>query len=287
MTLFFGGLASGAVYAFVALGVVLVVRATGVVNFAQGEFLTVGAYAYIEVAKHTGAAALQLLAVFAVGALAGALVYLVTHFLLGRSGTIEVVIGTLAVSITAQAALRQVYSDNSQAITPWLVGSRMWRLIGTPIPASQAVLTVASVIVTLIVFALLRFTLIGKSMVAVAEDRTRAALTGVPVASMLLLSWALGGAVAAIGGMLVGPSTGVYPEMGANVLLGSFVAALLGGFSSIPGALFGGLLLGLAQVYVTNAIGGSYEEVVVFVIVIAVLLIRPTGLVSARSVRRF
>jgi branched-chain amino acid transport system permease protein len=258
-----------------------------VVNFAHGEFLAIGAYAYVAVARHTTISVLQLVVVLAAGALTGALVYAITRYLLRRSGVIEVVIGTLAVSVALQAALRQKYSDNSQPITPWAVGQHVSTVFGVRVPSYQLLLILASILVTAILFVLLRYTSIGKSMVAVAENQTRAALTGIPVTRMLLLSWALGGAIAALGGMLVGPSLGVYPAMGANVLLGSFVAALLGGFASIPGALIGGLLLGLVQTYAVDAFGSTYQQAIIFAIVLIVLLVRPTGLISSRRLRRF
>lgn len=120
----------------------------------------------------------------------------------------------------------------------------------------------------------------GKAMAAVAEDPLRSAMAGIAVRQTLLLS------LAALAGVLISPVTGVYPAMGAQLLLAAIVGAVIGGFDSVLGALVGGLAVGLIQTYATVALGGDVRDVVVFALLLAVLLVRPSGLFGSRELRR-
>lgn len=287
MRLLVGGVAVGSIYALVAIGIVLIYKATDVVNFAQGEILMAGSYAYILTSGSTDSAVLQVAAAVAVGAGLGLAFFFVTHFLLRRSDHISVVIGTLALLILLQAGARQIFSDNPRRAEPWLFGDEVVDVMGATV-AANALVTVA---VMLVLGAMLyvwfeRFPY-GKAMAAVAEDQQASALTGLPVRSLLAASWVLGGALAAIGGVLLAPTTGVFPNMGATVLFAAFIAALLGGFTSIAGALLGGILLGLIHTYGVVTVGGALRDVVTFGVLILVLLVRPTGLFGKAKLREF
>ena len=129
-------------------------------------------------------------------------------------------------------------------------------------------------------------TTFGRSVLAAAEDPWRAALTGVNVRLTLATSWAVGGALAGLAGLLLAPVIGVFPTMGADVIFPAFIAAILGGFSSIAGALIGGLLLGLIQTYAVVYLGGALKDVATFAFLLAVLLWRPSGLLRMATARR-
>lgn len=286
MSLLVGGIAIGAVYALVAIGLTLIFRATGVVNFAQGEMLMVGAYTYVLLSERGGGAVVQILCPILVGAIVGLIFFFVTRILLRRAAEISVVIGTLAISILLQAAARLRFTDNPIRAVPWLFGDRDVA-IGGGTTISMNSFTVLAV--TLIVFGLLywlfRTTTYGKAMRAVAEDPRRAALTGIPVNPMLALSWSLGGIVAAIAGVLLAPITGVFPAMGAGVLFPAFIAAAIGGFESVFGALFGGIVLGVVQTYAVVGVGGVARDGITFALLVAVLIWRPQGIFATTALR--
>ena len=194
MTLLVGGIAIGAVYALVAIGLTLIFRATGVVNFAQGEMLMAGAYAYVLLSQSGQSPLIQILGPIALGAAIGLVFFFVTRILLGHAPEISIVIGTLAISILMQAAARLQFTDNPMRAVPWLFGDRDFALGGGSSISLNSFTVVAA---TLIIFATLYVTFTtttyGKAMRAVAEDPRRAAITGIPVNRMLALSWSLGG----------------------------------------------------------------------------------------------
>jgi branched-chain amino acid transport system permease protein len=286
VSLLVGGIAIGAVYALVAIGLTLIFRATGVVNFAQGEMLMVGAYTYVLLHDRGQTSLVQILGPIAAGAVVGLLFFLVTRILLKSAAEITIVIGTLAISILLQAAARLQFTDNPIRAVPWLFGDRDVSLGGGTTVSINA-FTVLTV--TLAVFAMLQWllgsTTYGKAMRAVAEDPRGAALTGIPVNPMLALSWVAGGVLAAIAGVLLAPITGVFPAMGAGVLFPAFIAAAIGGFDSVFGALFGGIVLGVIQTYAVVGIGGAFRDVITLAVLVAVLVWRPQGLFAAAALR--
>lgn len=287
MTLAVGGLAIGAVYALIAVGIVLVFRTTGIVNFAQGELLMIGAYAYVLSAGVSTSPAVTILAAVAAGLLAGTLFFVVVHFLLRGRGEITVVIGTLALLVLLQAAARLQYTDNPRRAEGWLFGDATLSLGGANLSANSLLILAVALLTGVGLFLFFRLTPIGKSMLAVAESPHRAALSGIPVRTVLWISWAMGGVLAAVGGVLVSPSTGVFPSIGGVVLFPAVIGALLGGFDSVLGAMIGGLLLGLVETYAVVLVGGAYRDLVVFALLLVVLLVRPSGLFGSRSLRRF
>lgn len=285
MELLIGGLAIGSIYALVALGIVMVFRSTGIVNFAQGELLMLGAFAYILTAEVTDSAVLQISAAVAAGAAGGLICFAVTHFLLSRATEIGLVIGTLALLIFAQTGARLLFTDNPRRAPGWIFDGDSITAFGTTLSANSLLAFGVSTLAAAGLLLWLRFTIIGHSVRAVAEDQWRAALSGVHVKLMLSMSWAIGGALAAVGGVLLSPITGVFPTIGGQVLFSAFIAALLGGFTSLAGALVGGLAVGVIQTYAVVQVGGAFRDVIMFALLLAILIWRPTGLFRAAQIR--
>lgn len=286
MDLLIGGLAIGAVYALLAIGVVLIFRASGVVNFAQGEIMMVSAYAYVLVSQRVDAPALQLAAALVAGAAVGLLCFAVAHLLLPTSTRIVQVIGTLALLILLQAGSRYIFTDVPLRAEVWIFGERNLDLLGASVPVNSVMILVVTTLATAALFYWQGSTLYGRAVRAVAEDQWRAALSGIHVRSTLAVSWAVGGMLAGIAGVLISPVIGVFPTMGDNILLPAFIGAVMGGFSSILGALIGGLALGLIQTYAVVAFGGAMKEVVMFAVFLLVLLWRPSGIFTVAQARR-
>jgi branched-chain amino acid transport system permease protein len=287
MSLLLGGLAIGAIYALVAIGIVLVFRATNIVNFAQGELLMAGAYGYALLLEVGVPSSVALIGALAAGALCGLLCFFVTHVLLRRASEMGVAIGTLALLILLQSVARLLFTDDPRAVEAWLVGGAVVPL-GSAVVTANSLLTLAVTLVASVgLFWWLQSTLFGQGMRAVAENRLRAALTGISVPRTLAVSWMTGGALAALGGVMLAPITGVFPTIGSSVLFAAFFATVLGGFHSLIGALIGGLLLGIVETYANVYFGGAYRNIVIFVVLVAVLVVRPQGIVGMLRLREF
>lgn len=287
MNLMVGGLALGAVYALLAIGVVLVFRASGVVNFAQGEVMMVSAYAYVFASQYFSTPILQLAIALGAGVLGGLLCYCVTHILLPKSSKISQVIGTLAILILLQASARYLFTDVPLRAEAWIFGDRNLDFLGVSLPINSIMILGATTVATVALFYWQGSTLYGRAVRAVGEDEWRAALCGIHVKTTLAVSWAVGGVLAGMAGILISPLIGVFPTMGDHILLPAFIGAVMGGFSSILGALIGGLALGLIQTYAAVTFGGAMKEVVMFSVFIAFMLWRPTGLFTVQQTRKF
>lgn len=283
-----GGLSSGALYGLLAISIALVYRTTRLINFAQGELITIGAYAFLEATESKLSTPVQLLLVVGVGVVVGLVLFVITNYVLrgAKNDELTIVIGTLGVSILIVNALGIKYSTFPYPVTSWLVGSSLVHLGGTAVETDSIVLIVFGVALACALALAFRFTNLGRAVRAVAENRGFAALSGIAVAPMLALSWVLAAVMTGVAGMLVAPLQGVYPTLGGNLLFLGFVAATIGGFDSILGAILGGLLLGLIETFCTVLVGGLWNNVIAFGILIMILLWRPQGLFSRGSLRR-
>lgn len=287
MDLLIGGLAIGAVYSLVALGIVLIYRATSIVNFAQGEVVMVGAYAAVLAAQMADSFMLEFAAAVGAGVFCGLVCFVLTHYLLRGWSHMGVVIGTLGLLILLQSGARYFFTDIPLPAQGWIFGDTNVRILDASIAVNSITILVGSTLVAAALYAWEKRTTFGRSVLAAAEDQWRAALCGIHVRATLVMSWVVGGALAGFAGLLLGPVVGVFPTMGADVIFPAFIAAILGGFSSVPGAFVGGLLLGLIQTYAVVYIGGAWKEVASFTVLLAILLWRPTGLMTMRESRKF
>jgi branched-chain amino acid transport system permease protein len=265
---------------------VLVYRTTGLVNFAQGELVAIGGYAYVLAAGWTASPALTLLAAILGGVAAGMVFFVVVHVLLRGREELRLVVGTIALLTLIQGGARLLATDRPLRAPTWLFADRSFAFAGAVLPANSLVIIGVLALAALGLYVWFSRTTTGKAMAAVAEDPLRAAMAGIPVRGMLLLSWAGAGSLAAVAGVLISPLTGVFPTMGGQVFLAAVVASVIGGLDSILGALVGGLLVGLAQTYAVIAVGGAFRDLIVFGLLMLFLLLRPSGLYGSRQLRR-
>ena len=286
MTDLIGGLALGSIYALIAVGLSLVYRTTGLINFAQGELVSIGAYAYVFASGWTASPALTMLAAIGAGVAAGAVFFLVVHILLRGREELQLVVGTIALLTLIQGGARLLATDRPYRAETWLFADRTVMVGGAALPLNSLVIIAVLAVAGTGLFLWLTRTTIGKAMAAVAEDPLRAAFVGIPVRSMLLLSWAGAAALAAMAGVLISPITGVFPVMGAQLFLAAVVGAVIGGLDSIFGALLGGLVVGVVQTFAVILVGGDYRDAVVFALLLVFLLVRPAGLFGSRALRR-
>lgn len=281
------GVSTGAVYAAVALALVLIWRATRIVNFAQGGMLMVTTFIASSVITATGSYWLGFVVALASGLILGAVVERVLMRRVESASPLNAVIVTLGLLIVLQASAGMIWGNSPRSF-PAALSIRGYRVGGTNLLFSPndtfIVLVVIGVALALAV--LFRATSLGLQMRASAFQPEVARLLGVRVGRMFTVGWALAALVGSLAGVLVAPSLFVGPNTFDPVLIFGFTAAVLGGLDSPVGAVVGGLILGLALSYVSGYEGSAMVNMAALVILVAILMLKPTGLFSATRERR-
>jgi branched-chain amino acid transport system permease protein len=279
------GITPGAIYALMALGFVLVYKATGVVNFAHGEAVMIGAYTGLVLHGELHLPYVPaLLLTLAVAFVLGLVVEVVVYRPLIRAPVVSVILASIALGQILRSAARIVRGDDMRVFPPMLSTS--------PIAVGEVVITPLSLGVIALAFLFMailavffRWFRLGKAMRAVSENQLAASLVGVSVPAVFSWTWGLSSLLAGASGMLIAPLVLVSPEMGFVAFKG-FVAAILGGFTSIPGTILGGLVMGVLENLVGVFISTAYKDVISFLFMIAVLAVRPAGLLGAGDVKK-
>ena len=284
-----GRLSQGCVYALVALGFVLIYKATEVANFAQGELMMVGAYIHFSLVVFLGIDSLLALplTLLLAGFVGAAIERGVIHPLADEQPFVLVTV-TIGLGIVLRAVTGMIWSHDTHAFSS-PVPEATYSLGGVVISSVDLWAFGATALVTGLLFAFFHWTRLGTAMRAVAQNRYAAQLMGIRVQRIFTLTWALSASVAALGGVVLADSNLLHTNMGF-VGLAALPAAVLGGLDSIPGALIGGLVIGLAEnlagIYLDSFMGGGLKEIFAFVILLAVLMIRPTGLFGLPDTKR-
>jgi len=279
------GLTAGSIYALVALGFSIIFNASRVINFAQGEFVMIGGMSAVSLTA-TG----MPMPVAIVGAvlIAGVVGLLLERFAVGRARKADVVtliIITIGASIFLRGLAQLVWDKRIHALPP-LTGDRPIEFFGaTILPQSLWVIGVTVAIVA-VLFWFFNRTLLGKAMLATSYNRMAAQLVGIEVRTVLFASFGLAAALGAIAGVLIAPITFTSYDTGIMLGLKGFAAAILGGLGSFPGAIVGGLLLGLLESLGAGYVSSAYKDVIAFVIILAVLFVRPDGILGALKSER-
>ncbi|WP_011579825.1 MULTISPECIES: branched-chain amino acid ABC transporter permease [Chelativorans] len=286
MTLLTAGLAHGGLYALVALGLVLIYKTQGIVNWAHGELLMVGAFSGYTAFVLVG---LPYPLAFLIAVLAGALLGAVMERVAFR-GIVHEHHATLALvaigfSVIIKGLARIPFGADVYTLPP-AVDAGPLRFAGAIVTA-QSVLTITiSVGIALMLLAIFRYTRTGRQMQATQQNLNGARIVGVNTGRIFSITWALAAAVGAVAGLLAGPTSLLYPDMGSEFLLKGFAAAVLGGFYSVTGAIVGGLLVGVIEMLIGGYISTAFQQVSPFLIIIIVLFVRPHGLFGRRPVER-
>lgn len=278
LSLAVAGIAAGCVYALVALGFVLIWKATAVVNFAQGELLMFGGFTGLGLTTLGWPWPLALAGAALAGALFGLLAErVVLRPLLGRPH-IPVVMTTLGLGFMLKGAVTMIPGAGAEThALPTPFANAVVTLAGTPVAADHLLVIGVTLALGLGLFVFFRATRLGRALRATAQNPRGAQLVGISLARMQGIVWALAAALAAVAGILLAPVTFVHAHMG---LLGlkALPAAVIGGFGSVPGAVAGGLLLGLVEAFAGFHAPAGVKDVAAHVLVLAVLLLRPAGL---------
>jgi branched-chain amino acid transport system permease protein len=279
------GIAVGAIYALVALGIVLIYKATEVLNFAHGDLLVVSAFTAWGLITVVGLSFwLALPVTVAIAALlAYGLDALVIRRIAGQPQFAGVML-TIALAFMIRGLVSMGFGPESRNYpTPWT--NQTTHIGGLVITDLQLVILGFALAVTAVLFLFFRHTRLGVAMQASSQNQLAAYLNGVRVKRVNSLVWALAGATAAVAGVLLAPITLVDISLWF-VTLKALAALVLGGFGSIPGAIVGGLLIGLIEQYAGVYMPQGSKDIVAYLVLIAVLIIRPRGLLGEAHGRR-
>jgi len=283
------GVSFGMIYAAVALSLVLIWRGTRLLNYAQGGMAMITTYVAIEVIYHTGSYWAGFLVALVAGILLGAVCQLTIIRPTMNKPPLNGVIVTIGLLVLLEG-LAGIFFGGQFRSFPTAFSVTGLRVGGTPLGVSRYdIFVAAAVLVATLALALaFRYTSAGLRMRAAAFNATIARLSGIRVARVLTVGWALAGLLGALAGVLVSPSTFLYPNSMDTIFVFGFTAAVIGGLDSPVGAVTGGLLLGLALSYAGGYLpsGANLVPVVALGILVLVLMVRPDGLFSATQVRR-
>jgi branched-chain amino acid transport system permease protein len=292
------GLINGSMIGLGAIGITLTYSILRFANFAHGEFISWGAYFALAVSGALGALSATLAAplgpfsfgwslpISALGAIAltAALALLVDALLFGRlrarrSGIIILVMASFGAALTLRNLLEFIFTSQPAYYTKALqIALRLGSgLRATP---DQLLSLAVGAVLVIAIHLLLTRTAIGRSMRAVSENQQLAGVVGIDVRRVIRMVWVLGAGLASIAGIMAGLLVQIRPQMGLDLLLPLFAAAILGGIGSVPGAMIAGLIVGLAEALTVQLIGAEWRAAVAFVILVAILLLRPQGLLG-------
>ena len=281
------GISSGAIYAAVALALVLIWRATRIVNFAQGAMLMFTTFLAAIVIEAGNPYWVGLLVALASGLVLGAVVEVVLIRRVESAPPLNAVIVTLGLLVLIEAAAGMIWGNTPRSF-PAAFSIQGFKVGGTRLLFSPNDLFIVLVVLAVAggLALLFRATTLGLRMRAAAFAPEVARLQGVRVTRMFTIGWALAAVVGSLAGVLVAPSVFVGPNQFDSVLIYAFVAAVLGGLDSPLGAIVGGLILGLVLSYVSGYEGSALAPLAALVVLVATLMIRPSGLFSASQERR-
>ncbi|RPJ32168.1 MAG: branched-chain amino acid ABC transporter permease [Planctomycetaceae bacterium] len=278
------GITVGSIYAIVAVGFNIIYSTTGIINFAQGEFLIIGAMMAISLYQVVPLWLAIVLAVI-VTTILGGLMEIVFIRPVRNASVLRLIVITIGLSILIREAMLHIWDEQVRSL-PYFTGTSVSTItiLGAHIsPQVLWVLGVSAVIVGgLTIF--FRFTLLGRAMRACADDRMAACLCGINDRWMITLSFMLSAGIGALAGCVISPVTQTQYDMGAPLAIKGFTVAILGGLGNSMAAVVAGLLLGLLEAFVVSQFASAYKEAVAIVVLLLVLVFRPTGLFVRREI---
>ena len=283
------GLTVGGIYALIALGYTMVYGVLRQINFAHGDLCILGAYIGLMVLREfhghstVGALVLAFAASAVVVAVAGLLLERVAYRPLRKANKLAPVVSALGASLVIENGLMLLWGPQIMVFPEHILPDSTWRLFGATITTLQVSIIAGSALLMAILYGFVHHTRFGAAMRAAASDQDAARLMGIDVNKVIVAVFMLGPAIGAVGGLFVGLYyRQVYFTMGWTYGLNAFIAAILGGIGNIPGAMLGGVILGLFSALAAGFISSSWQQAITFALLIGILLLRPTGLLGER-----
>ena len=281
LQLMLSGLSNGCVYGLIAMGFVLIYKATEAINFAQGDMMMLGAFVTLGLTNEEFWHLPFWLSVPIALIVMGAIGYLIDALILRRmfgQSQIAVVILTIAIGFVARFAAGAIWGHEPQSLESPMAGLdiKFWGLV---IGVDELVVIITTVALTVALYLFFSRTKLGVAMQAASQNQMAAYYMGIPVRQISSMVWALAGVIAAIAGILFASKGSIDPSTG---LLGikAFAAAVIGGLGSLPGALLGGLIVGLVEPFSARYLTGDLARVMPYVILVLILIFRPHGILS-------
>jgi len=280
------GASVGSVYALVALGLVLLYRTTRILNFAHGDLGVVGTFiAYTLLTQLRVPFGVSFLLALVAAAVIGILVYLLLVRPAKNQSELGLLILTLGLAL-ALGGLDALLFGTDNKIVPTLVPDQILRFGGVPVSLVSLVTALFGVVLMVALWALLTYTKLGVAMRAVAQREDVAEAMGLPVRTVLMATWAAAAVLATAAALLFAPTTLLNPSMMLDPLSKGFVAAVIGGMNSLPGAVLGGYLLGVLELLVGVYLSLEFKASFAFLVVVLVLVLKPHGLLGRADVKR-
>ena len=279
LQLVISGIAQGCIYGLIALGFVLIYKATETVSFAQGDLMMLGAFAGLAGMTMLGFP-FWLAVISAIGAMA--LLGLVTERLVIRpilgQPAFSIVMLTIGLGYVGRGLITMIPGIGTETHTlPVPYKDQSWTLGGLVVSMEQTAVIVVTAVLCAALYALFKYSKLGLAMQASSQNQLAAYYMGIPVKRLNGLVWALAAAVAAIAGLLLAPITFVHANMGF-IGLKAFPAAVVGGFGSLPGAIAGGLIIGVVESLSGFYLPEGFKDVAAYIVVLIMLMVKPNGL---------
>jgi branched-chain amino acid transport system permease protein len=277
------GLSTGSVYALLAISIVAVFKTTDVPNFAQGEIFMAGGYiALVLLAAHLSYAAVIPLTLVAVAAVAALFQRVVMERVTRSRGVgVQFVIATLGLAYTLKGLVRLTGLGDTPRSLPALVSSDPVLIGDAALTRLDVAIFVAAVVVMALIYFMFTHTRIGKAMRAVGMNPRAARIVGIRLSRIRMMVWAMSGLISAVAALLITPKVLVTPDL-AHIAILAYAAAIVGGFTSLPGAVLGGLVIGVVENLVGLFISTNAIVVAPFLAILVTLIVRPQGLLGGK-----
>ncbi len=293
--LFFSGLTRGSIYALIALGYTMVYGIIGLINFAHGEIYMIGAFTALIVSTVLSIFGFPLPAIVILTALAAAIwasaygytVEKLAYRPLRNAPRLSPLISAIGMSMFLQNYVLLAQTPDFLPFPALIPDFDFMEPYAGFIGSSDMVILVTTTVIMILLTLLIKFTRTGKAMRATAQDRKMAMLVGINVDHVISVTFIIGSALAAIGGMLIASHIGqINFYIGFIAGIKAFTAAVLGGIGSIPGAVLGSFILGLTESFATGYVSSDYEDVFAFSLLVLILIFRPSGLLGKATIEK-
>lgn len=281
----FSGITVGAIYALVALGFSIIYNASHVINFAQGEFVMIGGMGSVFLSMSGIPLPLAMVGAIALAMLCGIALQKLAIQQAREASVVSIIIITIGASIFLRGVGGLIWDRNFHSLPAFSREGPIY--IGGAVVMPQSLWVFGTTVVVAVALGVFyNYSLIGKAMIGTAHNPFAAKLAGINTGNILILSYALAASLGAVGGILVAPIAPTHYQVGIMLGLKGFSAAIVGGIGSGPGAILGGLLVGVAEALSAGYLSSSYKDAVAFIIILTVLFFKPTGLMGRRKGER-